>query len=90
MPRSGSTLLCNILAQNPALHATATSGCMDVMFGIRNSWDKLIEHRSNPDRAGNKRALLRVLRAVMDAYYAEAAKPVIVEKCRGWLSAGDG
>jgi Sulfotransferase family len=86
MPRAGSTLLCNILAQNPSLHATATSGCMDVMFGIRNSWDKLIEHRSNPDRAGNKRALRRVLRAVMDAYYAEAAKPVIVEKCRGWLS----
>ncbi len=56
------------------------------MFGLRNHWDKLIEHQSNPNRSANQRTKQRVLRAVIEAYYAEVLKPVIVEKCRGWLS----
>ena len=42
MPRSGSTLLCNVLAQNPRIQSTCTSGCMDVMFGVRNQWDEQV------------------------------------------------
>ena len=45
LPRSGSTLLANILAQNPKFHTTSTSGVMDVMFGVRNNWDNLIEFK---------------------------------------------
>jgi len=86
LPRSGSTLLCNILAQNPQIHATATSACMDVLFGVRNSWDRLIEHQTNPDREACQQTKLRVLRSVLNAYYSEIRKPIIVEKCRGWLS----
>src|SRR5581483_9536721 len=86
LPRSGSTLLCNILAQNPAIHSTATSGCMDVLFGVRNSWDQLIEHKANPDREGNNRTKLRVLHAILQAYYADVERSVIIEKCRGWIS----
>jgi sulfotransferase len=86
MPRAGSTLLCNLLAQNPSVHATATSGCMDVMFGVRNNWDRLVEHRANPDRDANQRAKQRVLRAILDAYYAEIDRPIVIEKCRGWPS----
>ncbi len=46
LPRSGSTLLANILAQNPKFHATATSGMVEVLFGIRNKWDELVEHKA--------------------------------------------
>jgi len=82
LPRAGSTLLQNVLAQNPRFHATHTSGCMDVMFGVRNNWDNLIEHKAHP----NPQGLQRVLRAILDAYYADVDKPVIVDKCRGWTS----
>jgi len=82
LPRSGSTLLCNMLAQNPRLHATHTSACMDVMFGVRNNWDRLVEHKAHP----NGEAKRRVLRAILDAYYAEVRQPVIIDKCRGWVS----
>jgi sulfotransferase len=82
LPRAGSTLLCNILAQNPDLHCTHTSGCLDVMFGIRNNWHQLIEHRAHPDDA----ALQRVLSGILHNYYADVAKPVIIDKSRGWLS----
>lgn len=82
LPRAGSTLLCNILAQNPRFHATATSGIMDVMFGVRNSWDKLIEFRACPD----EEAKLRVLRGILANYYEPVERPVVFDKCRGWVS----
>ena len=82
LPRSGSTLLCNILAQNPRFHATHTSGCLDVLFGIRNQWHQLIEHKAHPDDA----SLQRVLKAILMAYYEDVEKPVIIEKSRGWMA----
>lgn len=82
LPRSGSTLLCNILAQNPRLHTTSTSGIMDIMFGVRNSWDNLIEFRATPNEA----AKVRVLKGILQSYYADVEKPIVFDKCRGWLS----
>jgi len=55
---------------------------MDVMFGVRNNWPKLIEHQAHPDND----ALRRVLRSIPEAYYASVDKPVVVDKCRGWVS----
>ncbi len=79
LPRSGSTLLCNILAQNPRFHSTHTSGCLDVLFGVRNHWHGLIEHKAHPDDG----KLLRVLRAILEAYH-ELDVPVVFDKSRGW------
>ena len=82
MPRAGSTLLMNILGQNPRFHVTGTSGIMDVIFGIRNTWDKHVEFQASPDEEGK----LRVMRGILDAYYANVDKPVVLDKSRGWLS----
>lgn len=82
LPRSGSTLLANLLAQNPRFHTTSTSGIMDIMFGVRNSWDKLVEFQATPNDEGR----LRVLRGILESYYSDVSKPVIFDKCRGWLS----
>lgn len=82
LPRSGSTLLANILAQNPRFHATATSGILDVMFGVRNTWNNLIEFKATPDYA----AEIRVLRGILESYFDDVTKPVIFDKSRGWLS----
>lgn len=82
LPRSGSTLLANILAQNPRFHATATSGIMDIMFNVRNTWNNLIEFKASPDYA----AELRVLRAILESFFSNISKPIIFDKSRGWLS----
>jgi sulfotransferase len=82
MPRAGSTLLMNILAQNPRFHVTGTSGIMDVIFGIRNTWDKHVEFQASPDED----AKLRVMRGILDSFYGNIDKPVIFDKSRGWLS----
>ena len=85
LPRSGSTLLCNVLMQNPRFWASATSGILDVMFGVRNQWDKLIEFRTM-DAAESQAAKLRVLRGILDAYYADVDRPIVFDKSRGWLA----
>lgn len=83
LPRSGSTLLCNILAQNPKFYVSpATSGCHDILFNIRNQWDKLIEHQAE---GVNYDQLRRVMEAALEAYHV-TDKSVVIDKGRGWLS----
>ena len=85
LPRSGSTLLCNILAQNPRFHTAGTSGILDVMFGVRNRWDTLIEFQAMPERR-SEAAKLRVLRGILNAYFGDVSRPVAFDKSRGWLA----
>jgi len=83
LPRSGSTLLCNILAQNNELFVSkATSGCHDVLFNIRNQWDKLIEHQAE---GVDYEQLKRVLQTVLNSYHS-TDKNIVIDKGRGWLS----
>lgn len=83
LPRAGSTLLCNILAQNPKFYVSpATSGCHDVLFNIRNQWDRLIEHQAE---GVDYERLRNVLRAALDAYHT-TDREVVIDKGRGWLS----
>jgi len=84
LPRSASTLLCNILHQNPRFHATATSGCLDVMFTVRNVWNEFPEHRANPDRDDDRRRLNRTLGGILSSYYGDIERPVVFDKSRGW------
>jgi sulfotransferase len=83
LPRSGSTLLCNILAQNQDLFVSkATSGCHDILFNVRNQWDKLIEHQAE---GVDYDQLRRVLQSILNNYHS-TDKNVIIDKGRGWLS----
>ena len=85
LPRSGSTLLCNILAQNPETKVSkATSGLHDVLFGVRNQWDKLIEHQAE---GVDSTRLKRVLQGIFHGYLHDGfAYPLVIDKGRGWLS----
>jgi sulfotransferase len=85
LPRSGSTLLCNILAQNPRMHATATSGILEMLFQVRNGWDKVTEFRAM-DNQQSMAAKQRVLSAMLTAYFAGVDRPVVFDKSRGWLA----
>ena len=83
LPRSGSTLLCNILSQNQDLFVSkATSGCHDVLFNVRNQWDNLIEHKAE---GVDYNQLKRVLQNILNSYHT-TDKNIIIDKGRGWLS----
>jgi sulfotransferase len=82
LPRSGSTLLCNILNQNPRFHATPTSGVLSLLLTIRNSWNKIAAFAA----VRNEPAKIRVLRSILFSFYSDIDRPVIFDKNRGWSS----
>lgn len=83
LPRSGSTLLANILAQNPRVHVTPTSGIVDMLVQVRNAWDRNDGFRA-ADRAASDAAKEDVLRAMLQAYFARVERPVCIDKNRYW------
>ena len=80
LPRSGSTLLCNILNQNPRFHATSTSGILDIILAIRNQWENVSEFRASPNKEGKNAVVTNILQN----YYSVVDRPVIFDKSRGW------
>ena len=46
LPRSGSTLLQNIMGQNPEFHVTPTSGLIDLMLGARIGYNQNHESKA--------------------------------------------
>jgi len=84
MPRAGSTLLQNILAQNPAFHVTPTSGLLELIFGARLNYTNSAEFKAQ-DAALMKKAFLAFSKAGMQAYCeALTDKPYVIDKSRGW------
>ncbi len=82
LPRAGSTLLQNLLHQNPRFHATSTSGVLDVMIAVRNGWDTVEAFKSVPNNPAKK----RVVKGILENFYADIDRPIICEKSRGWLA----
>jgi len=86
LPRAGSTLLQNVLAQNPRFHCTATSGLVDICMMIKNGWDKLEPMRAIPDSHRRDQQKIDTVRGAVYGYFERIEEPVIVDKSRGWLA----
>lgn len=84
LPRAGSTLLMNILAQNPRFHCTATSGICDIMMQVKTVWHKQDAFRAMQETERDD-AMIRSLRGMLLGYHANVDKPVVFDKSRGWL-----
>jgi sulfotransferase len=80
LPRSGSTLLANILAQNPRFETTASSAILGIIMNIREQWDPLFA--ATPNEQGK----IDVMRGVLHSFYQRSPRPVIFDKCRGWIA----
>ena len=84
MPRAGSTLLQNIIAQNPAFYVTPTSGLLELVFGARLNYTNNAEFKAQ-DEATMKKAFLAFAKGGMEAYFqALTDKPYVMDKSRGW------
>lgn len=80
LPRSGSTLLCNILAQNPRFGVTPTSGLPEVLRGIRDGWNNVEAFRANP----NPEARDGLMRGAFYGFFEHLERPVVFDKSRAW------
>lgn len=85
-PRSGSTLLCNILNQNPRFHASSTSCVAQSLRSLSSLWSQAPEVKSDLiyNEAGTAERLARASRALVEAWYADKDEPVIFDKGRFW------
>jgi sulfotransferase len=83
LPRSGTTLLANILAQNPVAYATATSGLLDTLRAIRDVCDSNTFYKAM-DPGERKERKLALLRGAIQGYFAHAEGKVCFDKSRGW------
>ena len=82
LPRSGSTLLMNILGQNPDFHVTPTSGILDILVMIRNHWNQNLLFKTIPWEE-SERMLCQVMQHAMQGYFAHVEKRVCFDKSRG-------
>jgi sulfotransferase len=84
MPRSGSTLLQNILGNNPEIYATPTSPVLDFLHASKRVYTQSPVVKAQ-DEAEMKKAFLMYCRFAIHGYFHGLTdKPYIIDKSRGW------
>jgi len=84
LPRSGSTLLQNIFAQNPSFYATPTSGVLELLFAARQNYTESPEFQAQDSELMKKGWQSFCLHGLEGFYKGVTDKPYIVDKSRGW------
>ena len=84
LPRAGSTLLQNIMGQNPDFHVTPTSGMVDLMLGARIGYNGNAEAKAG-DKEMWKEGFYSFCREGFKGYISNLTdKPYILDKNRAW------
>lgn len=82
LPRSGSTMITNILKQNPEIHGESVSSLSQIFSEIFTNWNNIEANKENPNNA----RMCDVLKGVIEGYYESTSKPIIFDKNRMWIS----
>ena len=84
MPRAGSTLIQNILGQNPDLYVTPTSGVFDFLYNARTIYSTSPEVKAQ-DAETMEKAWKGYCKGAVHGYFdAITDRPYVMDKCRGW------
>jgi sulfotransferase len=84
LPRAGSTLIQNILAQNPDIHTSPTSGLFEMFMASRNYFTEGQEFKAQ-DRKETENGFRGYLKGAIYGYYSNITdRPYAIDKCRGW------
>mgnify|MGYP003642333590 CR=1 FL=1 len=84
LPRTGSTLLQNLLAQNPDVHSEGNSALCQVMWDAKVS----CEHNAAEPLIGAGKDISfkqDLLRAIPSIYYSDATGKIVLDKSRTWV-----
>lgn len=86
LPRSGSTLFCNILNQNPRFFASSTSNLIYIANSIITSWSSSVEMKNllGIEKGKTEKRMQDSLRQFVEGWYGVEHKDVIFDKSRGW------
>ena len=84
LPRAGSTLLQNILGQNPDFYVTPTSGVLELLFAARSNYTTDNAFKAQ-DPELMKKGWLNFCRQGIEGFFNGITdKKYVVDKSRGW------
>lgn len=84
LPRSGSTLIQNIFAQNPDFYCTPTSSTLELIYGARANFSTDPAFKAQDPDLMKKGFRGFCYNGLNGFYNAITEKPVVLEKSRGW------
>jgi sulfotransferase len=84
LPRAGSTLLQNIMGQNPDFYVTPTSGVLELVYSARNNYSESPEFKAQDSETMKKGYLNFCKQGVQGFFDAITDKKYVVDKSRGW------
>lgn len=84
LPRAGSTLFQNIIAQNPKFYSTPTSGLLELVMGAKHNFQNSSEFKAQDPKLMDD-AFLSFCKGGVNAYFNSLTdKPFVLDKNRGW------
>ena len=84
LPRAGSTVFQNIMAQNPDFYCTPTSGVLELIYGARMNYTNSPEFKAQDDEL-MKQGFLNFCKEGMNGFYNSVTdKKYVLDKSRGW------
>lgn len=84
MPRSGSTMLQNIMAQNPDFYTTPTSGLLELLYAARSNYSESPEFKAQDSKL-MREAFISFCRAALFGYFEGITESkYVIDKSRGW------
>lgn len=84
MPRALSTMLQNIIGQNPDFYVTPTSGVLELVFGARGNFTSSPEFKAQDSELMTK-GFIGFCKSGIEGYYnAITDKKYVLDKSRGW------
>lgn len=85
LPRAGSTLLQNLMGQNPDFYVTPTSGMMELIYGARHNYTDSPEFKFSKDPELLRKAFKSFCNEGLHAYVnAITDKKYYLDKGRSW------
>ena len=85
LPRAGSTLLMNLLAQNPKVHSTATSGLHEIGY-IARQFSATEEFKTIPNPKDGETLFYDYVKGGCEnAFNRLTDRPIVADKCRSWV-----
>jgi len=86
LPRSGSTLLCNLLDQHPDVYVSSTSALPRALNGIAELFGNSPEITSDLlNVPGSRDREVAVLQGIIENWHPNDL-PVVIDKSRGWAA----
>jgi sulfotransferase len=82
LPRAGSTMITNILKQNPDIHGEAVSSLSSLLGSVHANWNSFDTNKEYD----NPQAKMGVLQGMVDGYYNHIDRPFVFDKDRQWIS----